>query len=189
MSRRAVYNTLEWIEEVPPGDPTLLETLLAYQLERQAESESARNQAPGLARQLVKVAFDPNLRPKDADARRLAEGFPDRRRVSRAGSSPMTSVFIEPLDVLVLRGNKLFGDPGSYGESLGPAVAVGRRRRNPLGDTCAGRRPLCVCQRGMEASDSWYAERAGAVHRHRLPSRPAAGATESSRCSSRPPIL
>jgi CRISPR-associated protein Cmr3 len=32
----------------------------------------------------------------------------------------MTSVFIEPLDVLVLRGNKLFGDPGSYGESFVP---------------------------------------------------------------------
>ena len=28
--------------------------------------------------------------------------------------------FIEPLDVLFLRGNKLFGDPGSYGESLMP---------------------------------------------------------------------
>jgi CRISPR-associated protein Cmr3 len=30
------------------------------------------------------------------------------------------TVFIEPLDVLFLRGNKLFGDPGSYGESLVP---------------------------------------------------------------------
>lgn len=28
--------------------------------------------------------------------------------------------FIEPLDLLSLRGNKLFGDPGSYGESLMP---------------------------------------------------------------------
>ena len=28
--------------------------------------------------------------------------------------------YIEPLDVLYLRGNKLFGDPGSYGESLVP---------------------------------------------------------------------
>jgi CRISPR-associated protein Cmr3 len=43
----------------------------------------------------------------------------------------MTSVFIEPLDVLVLRGNKLFGDPGSYGESLvppWPTVAAGAIR-------------------------------------------------------------
>jgi CRISPR-associated protein Cmr3 len=43
----------------------------------------------------------------------------------------MTSVFIEPLDVLVLRGNRLFGDPGSYGESLvppWPSVAAGAIR-------------------------------------------------------------
>src|SRR5437660_5474405 len=43
----------------------------------------------------------------------------------------MRSVFIEPLDVLALRGNKLFGDPGSYGESLvppWPSVAAGAIR-------------------------------------------------------------
>jgi CRISPR-associated protein Cmr3 len=47
----------------------------------------------------------------------------------------MTSVFIEPLDVLVLRGNKLFGDPGSYGESLvppWPSVAAGAIRSAAL---------------------------------------------------------
>ena len=47
----------------------------------------------------------------------------------------MTSVFIEPLDVLVLRGNKLFGDPGSYGESLvppWPSVAAGAIRSSML---------------------------------------------------------
>lgn len=31
-----------------------------------------------------------------------------------------TQQFIEPLDVLFLRGNKLFGDPGSFGDSLMP---------------------------------------------------------------------
>lgn len=39
--------------------------------------------------------------------------------------------FIEPLDVLFLRGNKLFGDPGSFGESLvppRPSVAAGALR-------------------------------------------------------------
>jgi len=45
----------------------------------------------------------------------------------------MTSTyrFIEPLDVLFLRGNKLFGDPGSHGESLvppWPSVAAGALR-------------------------------------------------------------
>ncbi len=39
--------------------------------------------------------------------------------------------FIEPLDVLILRGNKLFGDPGSYAESIvppWPSVAAGALR-------------------------------------------------------------
>lgn len=45
--------------------------------------------------------------------------------------------FIEPLDVLILRGNKLFGDPGSYGESLippWPSVAAGAIRSRMLVD-------------------------------------------------------
>lgn len=47
------------------------------------------------------------------------------------------SCFIEPLDVLFLRGNKLFGDPGSYGESLvppWPSVAAGALRSRLLAD-------------------------------------------------------
>jgi CRISPR-associated protein Cmr3 len=50
----------------------------------------------------------------------------------------MTSYcFLEPLDVLLLRGNKLFGDPGSYGESLvppWPSVAAGALRSRLLAD-------------------------------------------------------
>lgn len=45
--------------------------------------------------------------------------------------------FIEPLDVLFLRGNKLFGDPGSHGESLvppWPSVAAGALRSRILAD-------------------------------------------------------
>lgn len=45
--------------------------------------------------------------------------------------------FLEPLDVLVLRGNKLFGDPGSFGESLvppWPSVAAGAIRSRMLVD-------------------------------------------------------
>lgn len=45
--------------------------------------------------------------------------------------------FIEPLDVLFLRGNKLFGDPGSYGECLippWPSVAAGDIRSRMLVD-------------------------------------------------------
>lgn len=52
-------------------------------------------------------------------------------------SSGTTRLFIEPLDVLFLRGNKLFGDPGSFGESLvppWPSVAAGALRSRLLAD-------------------------------------------------------
>jgi len=48
-----------------------------------------------------------------------------------------STCFIEPLDVLFLRGNKLFGDPGSYGESLvppWPSVLAGALRSRILAD-------------------------------------------------------
>ena len=47
------------------------------------------------------------------------------------------SRFIEPLDVLFLRGNQLFGEPGSYGEALmppWPSVAAGALRTRILAD-------------------------------------------------------
>jgi CRISPR-associated protein Cmr2 len=68
VSRRAVYNTLGWVEDLPSGDPGLVEALLAYQLERQAEGDDARSQAPPLAKRLVQVAFDPKSRPRGANA-------------------------------------------------------------------------------------------------------------------------
>jgi CRISPR-associated protein Cmr3 len=49
----------------------------------------------------------------------------------------MTSLFLEPLDVLFLRGNKLFGDPGSHGEAQmpsNPSVAAGALRSRILAD-------------------------------------------------------
>lgn len=48
-----------------------------------------------------------------------------------------SSRFIEPLDVLFLRGNQLFGEPGSYGEALmppWPSVAAGALRTRILAD-------------------------------------------------------
>lgn len=48
-----------------------------------------------------------------------------------------THHFIEPLDVLFLRGNQLFGEPGSYGEALmppWPSVAAGAIRSRMLAD-------------------------------------------------------
>lgn len=49
--------------------------------------------------------------------------------------APTQHRFIEPLDVLFLRGNKLFGDPGSHGESLvppWPSAAAGALRSHLL---------------------------------------------------------
>ncbi|GHT89546.1 hypothetical protein AGMMS49545_00040 [Betaproteobacteria bacterium] len=48
-----------------------------------------------------------------------------------------TTLFLEPLDVLFLRGNKLFGDPGSYGDAQmppSPSVAAGAIRSRILAD-------------------------------------------------------
>jgi CRISPR-associated protein Cmr2 len=67
VSRRAVYNTLDWIDSVPSGAVSLIEKLLAYQLQRQADSDPARGRAPHLARRLVAIAFNPKLRPEAAD--------------------------------------------------------------------------------------------------------------------------
>ncbi len=55
--------------------------------------------------------------------------------MSAATSAHTEHRFIEPLDVLFLRGNKLFGDPGSHGESLvppWPSAAAGALRSQLL---------------------------------------------------------
>ena len=55
--------------------------------------------------------------------------------MSAATPHPTEHRFIEPLDVLFLRGNKLFGDPGSHGESLvppWPSAAAGALRSQLL---------------------------------------------------------
>jgi CRISPR-associated protein Cmr2 len=53
-SRRAVYNTLGWLSDLPdPKDqPDMLESLLAYQLARQSGGHT-QAQAPGLAKRLA----------------------------------------------------------------------------------------------------------------------------------------
>ncbi len=54
VSRRAVYNSLEWLKDLPEptADGAMLETLLAYQLARQAE-KGPKERAPGLARRIA----------------------------------------------------------------------------------------------------------------------------------------
>ncbi|PKM06548.1 MAG: type III-B CRISPR-associated protein Cas10/Cmr2, partial [Gammaproteobacteria bacterium HGW-Gammaproteobacteria-7] len=62
-SRRAVYNTLEWLTDLPDpkGAPQMLESLLAYQLARQSK-DACKAQAPGLAERLAALAA---AQPKD----------------------------------------------------------------------------------------------------------------------------
>lgn len=54
VSRRAVYHSMEWLTDLPEpqGDGAMLESLLAYQLARQASGQ-ARQKAPELARRLA----------------------------------------------------------------------------------------------------------------------------------------
>lgn len=63
VSRRAVYNSLEWLTDMPDpkGSPEMLEALLSYQLSRQAAKES-KAAAPQLAKRLAMLA---SAQPKD----------------------------------------------------------------------------------------------------------------------------
>ena len=67
VSRRAVYNTLEWLKDLPPDNPDLLGALLAWQLARQADKPTCDyHDVPGLASRLVRVAGDALQRPAAA---------------------------------------------------------------------------------------------------------------------------
>jgi CRISPR-associated protein Cmr2 len=58
VSRRAVYHTLEWLKDLPEPQeaPDLLESMLAFQLNRQAGGQSQTLNTEGLARRLVALA-------------------------------------------------------------------------------------------------------------------------------------
>jgi CRISPR-associated protein Cmr2 len=62
VSRRAVYNSLDWMKDLPDNDQAMLEALLAYQLKRQAQDD-AKEPAAGLAHRLAKLCFDDTQRP------------------------------------------------------------------------------------------------------------------------------
>ena len=64
VSRRAVYNTLEWLKDLPPDNPDLLGALLAWQLARQADKPTCDYR--DLASRLMRVAGDASLRPASA---------------------------------------------------------------------------------------------------------------------------
>lgn len=59
VSRRAVYNTLEWLHDLPEpeGNGAMLASLLGYQLARQAKSEAQKTAAQTLAERLTVLAL------------------------------------------------------------------------------------------------------------------------------------
>lgn len=64
VSRRAVYNSLDWMKDLPQDDHGMLASLLAYQLSRQVQgNDEAKHVAPELARRLAALAFDDQKRP------------------------------------------------------------------------------------------------------------------------------
>lgn len=68
VSRRAVYNSAEWLVDLPLGQPDFVAAMLAYQFERQAGPRGAelarRHDLPGLARELADLAHA--REPKEA---------------------------------------------------------------------------------------------------------------------------
>lgn len=65
VSRRAVYNTAEWLRDLPEpeGEGSMLASLLAYQLDRQADRAAREQQPiPLLAKRLAELAIQ---QPKD----------------------------------------------------------------------------------------------------------------------------
>jgi len=59
VSRRAVYNTLGWLRDLPPpeDDGAMLAELLAYQLRRQAQAKEQKARAGGLAERIAPLAL------------------------------------------------------------------------------------------------------------------------------------
>jgi CRISPR-associated protein Cmr2 len=65
VSRRAVYHSLEWLTELPEptGDGAMLESLLAYQLARQARSNGGKKRAKELAPRLARLTVGQTKEP------------------------------------------------------------------------------------------------------------------------------
>jgi CRISPR-associated protein Cmr2 len=88
-SRRAVYNSLEWMRDLPEprdaGDTHMLTSLLAYQLDRQSKGD-ANKAAPDLAQRLAKLCAAQKTEPLSwlANFMGVAEFL---ARETRAGAS------------------------------------------------------------------------------------------------------
>lgn len=63
VSRRAAYHLVDWLNDVPPDQPEMVKSLLAYQMQRQCDSTQAQQQVAELVPRLVGLAFDDTQRP------------------------------------------------------------------------------------------------------------------------------
>ena len=76
VSRRAVFNTLVWLKDLPPDQPEMLTALLAYQLDRQSDAAARQaHDVPKLARRLSDLAFNEQQRKAGADPRQWLHNF------------------------------------------------------------------------------------------------------------------
>jgi CRISPR-associated protein Cmr2 len=72
VSRRAVYNSLDWLKDLPQDQPAMLASLLAYQFARQADQAACdAHDVPQLAARLAALTFDDKQRtpPRPGDKR------------------------------------------------------------------------------------------------------------------------
>lgn len=94
-SRRAVYNSLEWLHNLPEpnnaANRRMLASLLAYQLDRQAKGD-ARHQAPDLAQRLAALCAAQEKAPLEwlANFMSVAEFLARETRAGRNSSMTAT---------------------------------------------------------------------------------------------------
>ncbi len=144
VSRRAVYLSLEWLEHVPEAggkpDPELLQAMLAYRARAAIQGRDAREGA-GACRAAGRrepaapgresVVDQLSVRGRLSGSRAAADEARRRRMKT------VEFRLLEPVDVLMLRGNVGYGDPGCYGESQvppWPSVIAGALRSRILVD-------------------------------------------------------
>lgn len=71
VSRRAVYNSMQWMRDLPEptGDGDMLQSLLSFQLARQARGDVAKAQARSLAPELVALNLAERTRLREVSSR------------------------------------------------------------------------------------------------------------------------
>ncbi|MBK7766377.1 MAG: type III-B CRISPR-associated protein Cas10/Cmr2 [Sulfuritalea sp.] len=145
-SRGAAYLTQGWLEDLPTtahiGRDALSDLLaanLSYQLGRQGGADSAV-----LGQQLATLAyhFGRAIRPTPSATCWPSPNFLPAKAAPAPRRTRMTTLFLEPLDVLFLRGNQHFGAAGAHGAALTPpwpSLAAGaiRSRLMAQGETVA----------------------------------------------------